>query len=270
RNGIIGSSVYKIKTLAKFMGFDTTTAEFSTRMSQYFITTGGSEAEQNADLDRRVRNVLRDVYMYYTGIFSQTDEMLPPQKRNIVSSCGQDAILGYYCELTSIGANREKVKIFKDARTKLEELQNDFSLMVEETSKVSEEFQTLFSNITAQKQNLEDLVKLLSNLRTDYDQGNACVGIPTDASNLWKPTGTQAAIANLAPLNQVFKSNWFESIFGYYSRKARKKMQEEAERRERERQALLQSCRTGISNYNKHLGQLADQFVCNKTNPKYE
>lgn len=290
RSGIIGSAIYKIKTIAKFMGIDTTTAEFSTRMSQYTAPSGTTTAERDADLDRRVKNALKDVYMYYTGTFSQTDETLSPQKRNIVSSCGQDDIMGYYCDLTTFGANQKPVRIFKDARTKLEELQNDFSLMVEETSKVSEEYRTLMANISSQKNDLDELVKLLSNLHTDYDQGNACVGLPTDAANLWSPTSAQSAtlkvqlgdttagIITSSVINTALSWSIIPGIgtvigaaIGWFTGKSKKKKaREEAERREAERQAMIQKCKEGITNYNKHLGQLADQFICNKTNPKYE
>ncbi|MEK7493829.1 MAG: hypothetical protein AAB630_01595, partial [Patescibacteria group bacterium] len=295
RNGIIGSAIYKIKTIAKFMGVDITTVEFSTRMSQYMAPSGTTLAEREADLDQRVKNALKDVYMYYTGIFNQTDEMLPPSKRSIIASCPQDAVVGYFCDLTTFGANRKPIKIYKDARTKLEELQNDFSLMVEETAKVSEEYRTLVANISSQKNALDELVKLLSNLTVDYDQGNACVGLSTNA--LWSPPSSLTAVVSgalagaLVSLGVAFGATALSTMAGalfiglsstvilaplaivgavigfFVSKKKKKKAREEAARR---RAAIINNCKEGITNYNKHLGQLADQFICNKTNPKYE
>ena len=294
RNGIIGSSVYKIKSFAQFMGTDTTTSEFSMRISQYYTSGGGTTAEQEADLDQRVKNVMKDVYMYYAGIYDQTDEALSSADRAIASAyCGYNKEGGYYyCDLTT-GA-----RLYKDARTKLEELQDDFSLMVEEVSKVSEEFQALFSSITAEKQGLEDLVKLLSTLSADYDQANACVGLPTNTG--W--TTSASFIESLdAMVGGSFVSDialisgatagaylgsllmpgvgtsigaiagaiigWVASSFGSClfgcSNKA-------ADRARAKAKAQVDLCQEGIANYNKHLGQLADQFLCNKINPKYE
>ena len=313
RNGIIGSAIYKIKSFATFMGTDITTAEFATRMSQYYAPGGNTSAERDADLDQRVKNVLKDVYMYYTGIYDQTDETLAAAQRAIASThCKLDSVQGYYCDLTTVGPSRPPapVRIFRDARTKLEELQNDFSLMVEEMSRVTGEFRTLFTNITTQKQALDELVKLLSNLYTDYDQANACVGLPTDAKNLWLPSSAQ-----MATFDTAIKSDFsgmittstavgaasgalmvgasIGAIMGLgnpifiavgalvgavvgaiggwlFGNSSKKKAKEEAERRRAELQRQLDACRAGINSYNKHLGQLADQFVCNKINPKYE
>lgn len=309
RNGIIGSAIYKIKSFARFMGTDVTTAEFSTRMAQYYAPGGDTPAEREADLDQRVKNVLKDVYMYHAGIYDQTDETLTASQRALASAhCKRDAAQGYYCDLTTVGPSRPPapVRIFKDARTKLAELQNDFSLMVEEMSRVTGEFRTLFTDTSTQKQDLDELVKLLNNLYTDYDQANKCVGLPTDAKNLWLPSSAQMAsfdtaigssfsgIITVSTVSGVAAGAttgaYIGSFFGplgtavgalvgavlgaiggwLFGSSKKKKAREEAERRRAELQRQLDACRTGITNYNKHLGQIADQFICNKINPKYE
>lgn len=293
RNGIIGSAIYKIKSFAQFMGTDTTTSEFSTLISQYYTSGGGSTEEQEADLDQRVKNVMKDVYMYYGGIYDQTDETLSDADRAIASAyCGYDEVEEYYCDLTT------EARLYKDARTKLEELQDDFSLMMEEVSKVSEEFQALFSSITMEKQSLDDLMKLLTTLYDDYDQANECVGITL--SNTWSLSSSLIEILNGAVGGDFAATltiatgaaagatyglsfgaigagvgaiigalvGWAASSFGSCWFGCSNNDAADRAKAEAEKQRKL--CREGITNYNKHLGQLADQFLCNKTNPKYE
>ena len=289
RKGIIGSAIYKIKTLNKFLGIDITTPSFAAQISQYTDVDGKTVDEYNANLDENVRMVLKDVFMYHAGIFNQTDQSLPLAKQNIVPTCAYDTARAQrYCALTVVMENGGSVRIYKDVKTKLEELKNDFSLMVAEVSSVTEEFQTLISDVASQKMDMEDLVKLLSTMEADYDRANTCIGLST--TELWKiPSGTSAklnaaiggsfdgmitsAIISTAIKFSVLPviGTFIGAIWGWFSgRKAKKKAKEEAERRERERQNTLNDCKAGITGFNKHLGQLADQFICGKVNPKYQ
>ena len=299
RNGIIGSAIYKIKSFAKFMGADASSAEFSARISQYYTPSGSTPAEREADLDQRVKNALKDVYMYYAGIYDQTDETLSAAERAIASAyCGFSSVKRYYyCNLTA------GTELLKDARTKLEELQNDFSLMMEELSKVTGEFRALFSSITMEKQSIEDLMKLLTALSADYNQANACVGLPTDAQNLWIPSSAQMASLQ-SSLNSATGKSSFDVYFDSITDGAKKGFEignmiipvvggligstlgsiagafgglfggggnDDAYKAALlAQQKVINTCKEGITNYNKHLGQLADQFLCGKTNPKYE
>lgn len=298
RKGIIGSAIYKIKTLNKFLGIDTTTPSFAAQISQYTDVSGETVDEYNTNLDNNVRMVLKDVYMYYAGIFNQTDQSLPLEKQDIVPTCDYDTTRAqYYCALSVVMENGSPVRIYKDARTKLQELKNDFSLMVAEVSSVTEEFQTLISDVASQKIDLEDFVKLLSTMEADYDRANACVGLSTD--ELWKiPSGTSAKLntaiggsfsgmitsstlsgaalgaaigSAILPGLGTLLGGIIGAVWGWFGGGSKKKKaKQEAERRERERQNLLNDCKAGITNFNKHLGQLADQFICGKINPKYQ
>lgn len=289
RRGVIGSAIYKIKTLSTFLGIDITTPAFSAQISQYTDISGTTTEEYNANLDANVRMVLKDVFMYYAGIFNQTDQLLPLAKQNIVPSCGYDGIRAQrYCDLTVVLQSGSNVRIYKDARTKLEELKNDFSLMVTEISSVTEEFQTLISDVGTQRLELENYVKLLSSMEADYNKANACVGLPT--TELWKiPSGTSAKLStsigtnfNGIITNSIISTalkfsvlpvlgTFIGAVWGWFSgNKKKKKAKQEAERRERERVKILNDCKAGVASFKKHLGQLADTFVCGKINPKYE
>lgn len=286
RSGIIGSAIYKIRTIASFVGADTSSAEFATQLSRYVAASGGTVAEQQADLDARVKNVLRDVYMYYGGVFNQTDVSLPKTKRDIAPTCTYDDTVGkYYCDLTALGSSGAPVRIFKDARTKIEELNNDFSLMVDEVSKITEGFRTLMSGTSSQKQEIEDLVKTLSAIASDYNNANKCVGMSLSSGASWDPPTQYArtiltstlGVAGLvigfidnALLGGMIASivNSVASFFGLGG--SGWKAKEAARAAAQARQDFLNSCQAAINSYNKHLGQLADQFICNKINPKYE
>lgn len=132
-------------------------------------------------------------------------------------------------------------------------------------------------------------MKLLTTLYGDYDQANKCVGIPL--SNTWSlPTslietlnaavggdfaqtlrigaGAAADVGIVAVISSLV--NWVASIFGSCWFGCSKSNNDAADRARAEAEKQRNLCREGITNYNKHLGQLADLFLCNKTNPKYE
>lgn len=141
-------------------------------------------------------------------------------------------------------------------------------------------------------------MKLLTTLYDDYDQANKCVGITL--SNTWSLSTSlietlnaavggdfaqTLTIASGAVAGATYGSTlslpgaivgavigalvgWAASSFGSCWFGCPNNDAADRARAEAEKQRDL--CREGITNYNKHLGQLADLFLCNKTNPKYE
>lgn len=253
RKSIIGSAVYKIKTLAKFIGIDTSSPDFSEQISQYTDIGGKTSGEYETNLDEATRRALKDVYIYYTGIFNQADQTVSSEKRDLISSCGYETTRAqYYCDLNIATESREAVRIYKDAKMKLEELKKDFALMTTETLLIAEEFQTLTSDIATQKADLEDFVKLLNTLGRDYDNANACVDLSTE--ELWKlPRG----------LSSILGSSIGGSLQGLTSESVTFVVGNGLS-------GTVADCKTAVSDFNKHLGQLADTFICGKINSKYQ
>jgi len=222
--------------------------------------------------------------MLYAGIFDQTNEARASGRPSVPAACTYDANLGYYCYLTGGG------QIYKDAGTKLRELTEDFSLMIEEVNTVKTDFSELIADVQGQKQGIEDLLERLSFLENDYDDANACVGLPTSVGSLWSfasspQTILYSSIAGVAAAGLAATATFLAGgviatggilivgapiafAVGYFiSRRAKKK----AKRKLRKKQAAIASeCREGVKSFNRNLGQLADTFLCGRTNPQYK
>lgn len=281
RGGIIASGAYKIRSLSAFIGIDTTTEEFAKQITSYLNSRASETVAPQDDLDFRVRIVLGDVYKLYTGIFTLTDPLTPPSQRNL-AGCTL-ATQGGSCTLSG------GQPTYTDARSKLATLQNDFGLMVEEVQAIKEAFSDFILGAQSQKTNIEDLTERISTLESDYDEANACVGLPVGAGSLWSFTSGQtvlysaiagaaaagllvggamlmgAAIATAAVLGPaaiiVIAVAYF--INKRKQKKARRKYKKAVA-------AAADECRKGIIKYNMHIGQLAGMFVCGKVNPLYK
>ncbi|OGD32001.1 hypothetical protein A3C91_03740 [Candidatus Azambacteria bacterium RIFCSPHIGHO2_02_FULL_52_12] len=262
KNGLIGSAQYKIRALARFLSIDVTAKPFRDLMEGYATYA----------LDIQLQKALEDAYKYYTGV---TDAGNP--SAGILLTDGSP--------------------LYKDAQMKLEELKNDFNLMLEETRKVKEEFQQLNSDVGQQKQGLQDMLDNLNIMASDYAQANACFNVSTLPNSRWNvppflsgkyngaagtaivsggvaagttygaliATGvTSGAVLGAATLGVGLV---VVAAVAYFSSRKAKKKQRAAE------QAYLNAlrkCAEGIDDYNRHLGQLVDNFVCGKINKKYE
>ncbi len=283
RNGIIGSAIYKIRTMAKFTGIDVSSDDFSNRLSHYTQQSGSTEAEKFADLDSRVRDALRDVAMYYQGIFNQTDASLTDKERTLIPKPGSfgckldDSTSSYYCDLTTTsgGIYGGPSRIYKDVKTQLASLSENFGDMVDEISKIRDEFQTAMTDAQTKKQDMNDITQLFSAMKDDYNQANACFGLQNPQSARWQPSkdvllifGAVLGGISLLALNALTGGAIINSIAGFFGfGKGAKRAAEEAQRRW---QRAVDSCKNGFINYNKHLGQVADQFLCGKINPLYQ
>lgn len=286
RNAIIGTAAYKIKSLAKFIGEDIQSEQFGAKMSQYLLSP--AKDKDPFTLDSKVKNILRDTYIYYTGIFNFSDPLLAESTdRTITASVCKDktGLNEYKCELSVfekgidnsgvIGNIRAAIR--KDARTKLDELSKKFDLMLAEIDSIKDEYMELSSKVKERGNDMEEMANLLSVMVSDYDKANACIGMPTDPEYSWKVHTGRLGWATLGmsyltdiPILGDFIKLLFvgpiDAFFGFSraaKKRAKKKYRQEVAR-------IANNCKDGMGNYNKHLGQLADLFLCNQQNPIYE
>ena len=267
--------------MAKFTGIDVNSDSFANRLAYYTQQGGSTQAEMEADLDARVKNVLRDVTMYYEGIFNQTDPSLSPKERNLIPvpagsyGCTNDSIVGYYCNLTTANPAGTRSRLYKDPRTQMAALSDNFDDMVAEISNIKNEFQAIVTDAKTKKGDMDDMVKLFSAMQSDYDQANACFGLQNPMNARWKPsneltllfgsvTGIGLIVGGLALLKGGSVMGAIRSFFGFGGN------DDEANAARARWQAAVDNCKNGVINFNKHLGQVADQFLCGKINPKYE
>lgn len=271
-------------------------------MSQYISDVSGNPQA----LDARVKNILKDVYLYYSGIYNFTDPFLMNSGDRTITAVSPGASLddnvtgcaasnaanydGYRCNITTYEKDGKRHILNKDAKTKLNELTEDFELMLAEVDNTKAEYQDLSGKIKERGNDMDGMANLLSALESDYDKANACVGISTDSNSLWKPgsihisfkmvlsevgnilfppltwqgVGTAilatSAIAILGPIGLAIVGFFG---FGNARKKAEKKRRQQIAR-------IANNCKEGVRNYNKHLGQLADLFLCNQQNPIYK
>lgn len=284
RDGIIGSAIYKIRTMAKFTGIDVNSDDFANRLASYTQQEGSTKSEVLENLDKRVKNVLRDVTMYYEGIFNQTDPSVEAKERDLIPKsgsygCTYDSAVGYYCELTTKNLKGEHPRIYKDARTQMAALNDNFDNMVAEISAIKDEFQTVMTDVQMGKEDADDMVKLFSVMQNDYAQANACFGLQNPPDSLWKPSidqiimfgggdygGVGGVVLDLLYIGGGAIAGAIAKVFGW----GRKKDDGAAARARAIWQAKVDSCKDGFVKFNRHMGQVADQFLCGKINPKYE
>lgn len=297
RNAIIGTAAYKIKSLAKFIGIDIFSEQFGARMSQYTSDISGNPLM----LDARVKNILKDVYLYYSGIYNFTDPLLENSTDKTMTLIPSGALLldnpvgcyllnssnydGYRCNLTTYEKNGTHHVLNKDAKTKLDELTEDFELMLTELDSTKAEYHDLSGKVKERGNDMDEMANLLSALEADYDKANACIGMPTDQNNLWKFGAAQVlsevgkillpeftwqgvGTAILATLAITILGPVGLAIVGFFGFGNAKKKAEEKYRKQMAK--IANDCKEGIRNYNKHLGQLADMFLCNQQNPIYK
>lgn len=286
--GLLGSATYKIRTLARFIGIDTNSERFLGLISRYNTGIGTTGAGVTDNLNLRVKQALRDIYLFYTGI---TD--LENGAGTGLGCLPADVSRVARCQLTADST----FLIFNDARSKLDELQNNFALMLDEVSEVKQEYQNLLSSVKEQQTAIDDMSADFQVMLDEYDKANRCFGFPTDAANLWRPSssvnisysrsaivyGTLSVFA-LAAIGATIGSAilpGFGTLIGgvvgfaldiigvgsYLRRNAKKKAERKAKRALRQ---VLIDCTQGIDDFNRHLGQFADNFVCGKINKKYE
>lgn len=287
RNGVIGSAIYKIRTMARFIGIDVNSIDFSNRLTHYTQEGGATETERAADLDSRVRDVLRDVAMYYQGIFNQTDPSVSLAEQKLIPApspfgCSKDSAGTYYCDLTTIsgGINGKQSRIYTDVKTQLTGMSDNFGEMVNELSKIKEEYQLVVTGIKTKKGSMDGIIKLFGAMKNDYNQANACVGLQNPESARWQPSKDVLLLFGAVlggGIGASFVVDLFYGIGGgaiigaiasvFGLGKDSKKAAEEARARW---QRAVNSCKEGFVNYNKHLGQIADQFLCGKINSKYQ
>jgi len=298
RNGIIGSAIYKIKAMLKFVGFDTTTPDFQAKIVQYAESTSKNAAQ---DIDGRIQNALMDAFMTEEGIYDLNTDSLTAQQRAslavpVITSaddyanvgCGTDTSTGVpkgFCNLTLVDTSGRHVRIFKDVKTKLEELNSDFSQMSDEVISIETEFQTLISDAQSQQRDVESLQQQLGALIQNYNDANSCFGL--DTSNPWQPDQTITSVlgngirglasganpfsaSNLVSLGLSLATfnlasiltSLISSLMGFLGGGANHALIHKI-------QKDVNVCRLGMTNYDKHLGQLADSFLCGKENPTY-
>ena len=127
-------------------------------MSQYTSDVSGNPLA----LDARVKNILKDVYLYYSGIYNFTDPLLISSSDRTITALPVGAELldnpppigcdvttaanynGYQCNLTTYEKSSTTVRrtaLNKDAKTKLHELTEDFNLMLAEVDAAKAEYQ---------------------------------------------------------------------------------------------------------------------------------
>ena len=221
RNAIIGTAAYKIRSLAKFIGIDISSEQFGSRMSQYTSDVSGNPLA----LDARVKNILKDVYLYYSGIYNFTDPLLISSSDRTITALPVGAELldnpppigcdvttaanynGYQCNLTTYEKSSTTVRrtaLNKDAKTKLHELTEDFNLMLAEVDAAKAEYQDLSGKVKERGDSMDEMANLLSALEADYDKANACIGMPTDPGNLWKFHSGRVLGYSLAAITGTF------------------------------------------------------------------
>ena len=302
KSGLIGAAVYKITNLAKFIGMNTESVEFTAMMTRYRSSNAQTEAEIPTDINNRLREASTDAYLLYRGVSDQTNPKLSVnEKARTAGACGfdQDKTRSYFCDLNARGTDGIPVRIYKDASMKIKELGGDFGLMMEEFSKIKEEITEAISNGQNQKQQFEDLLASFSELEEHFQKANACVGMPdikwtppAYVDSLYKTLGGSATLALTGLATGGIASLFGYSVTGalglggvalssvilplaigvaliagivnYYARKKARKKYQKAVRK------AVNDCKIGLRDYNRKLGQFADNFICGRANKIYE
>lgn len=295
KRALIDSAIYKIRTLAAFIGIDTNSPRFNSLIKAYNTSAGTTEQQLTDDVNLRVKKALRDIYILYTVLTDLENGV--PGGVCLSATASEPA----RCMLTQQNTDGTDFVVYKDARIKLTELKNDFSLMLEEIDKIKEEYQDLLTFVSENQRAIDDMASLFQTMMDDYDQANRCFGFPTDPNSLWMPPASVrasygisgamiygtlvsfavagagmglaallgASIATAAALTLIPGIGLLASLGlgSWLSRRKKKK----AERRAKEAlQRQLRECAQGIDDFNRHMGQLAGNFVCGKVNKKYE
>jgi len=317
RSGLVGAAIYKITNLAKFIGMDTESVEFSAMMTQYRQGSGETQEQLEKNLNDRLEKSAVDVYLLYRGVSDQTDPKLSQNEKartarptntqadtRVAGACGLDTDQRiYFCDLNAPGTNGIPVRIYKDASMKIKEMQNDFGLMMNEFSKIKEEFMETINNGQSQKQDFDNLLADLYELDNHYNKTNECVGMPNKlwdppayARAFWETLGGSAALAlttiaasGLASLagigafgitatwgaiTTIAATGWgiplavgiaviASFVSSYQKQKAKKKYREKINK-------IVDECKAGLRDYNRALGQFADNFICGRANKIYE
>ena len=316
RSGLVGAAVYKITNLAKFIGMNTESVEFTAMMTQYRQGSGETQEQLEKNLNDRLEKSAVDVYLLYRGVSDQTNPKLSVNEKartarptnaqtntRVSGTCGFDSDQRiYFCDLNASGTNGAPIRIYKDASMKIKKLRDDFGLMMEEFSKIKEEFMETINNGQSQKQDFDNLLADLYELDNHYNKTNECVGMinkewtpPIYVHELLIGMGGSAAIfltglatGGLASLIGVgtfgigaistglliLSTVWvLPLVIGIAvidgiinsnkARKAKKKYREKINK-------IVDECKAGLRDYNRALGQFADNFICGRANKIYE
>lgn len=285
RSGLTGSAIYKIKSLARFIGIDTESVEFTSMITQYANSVapkGATPAEISDDINKRLKDSIEDAYLLYRGVSDQTNPDLSNEEmaRTADNRCGYavDA-RAYFCDLNGNGSDGKPIRIYKDASMKLKELENNFDLAIEEFNKIKEDFSQTINDAQSQKQGFEDLLASFTALEGEYNKANACAGmpdvrwhIPGVLESLYSAMGaTWTAILGGGLLVATYYIPVVGPIVGAITGWITAKKKKKAEKKyQKQVNKIAEECKTALINYNRKLGQLADSFVCGRTNTMYQ
>lgn len=285
RSGLTGSAIYKIKSLARFIGIDTESVEFTSMITQYTNSVapkGATPAEISDDINKRLKDSIEDAYLLYRGVSDQTNPDLSNEEmaRTADNRCGYaDEERAYFCDLNGNGSDGKPIRIYKDASMKLKELENNFDLAIEEFNKIKDDFSQTINDAQSQKQGFEDLLASFTALEGEYNKANACAGmpdvrwhIPGVLESLYSAMGaTWTAILGGGLLVATYYIPVVGPIVGAITGWITAKKKKKAEKKyQKQVTKIAEECKTALINYNRKLGQLADSFVCGRTNTMYQ